>query len=317
MGRIGLSMYANDGGALIEEHLTERLSQMGHTVTGSLDMRESYLKDGQVFSDDGRTLSDLDVFFHMDADRQSVNQFDQLWALERSGVQVINTPQSYANARDKAVANQLLRNAGFVVPRAVLLTPRELKKHARALHKDWGSIVVKPRTRHGGYGIIKFDDASMLSDFVDLFDTDTNLYCEEFIPFGDTDFRVEVADAQGIGGYSRKRTHAFKTNVSSGGLMTANPPDAGLLKLSEAAVRELGLSYSIIDFLKDERTGNITIIEVNPLLGIFVEEAMRVSPKTAVREIDKSYALDDLKIDIIAAHLDRLANDSSSQQAVA
>jgi ribosomal protein S6--L-glutamate ligase len=307
MARIGLWMYDNDGGAAIEAQLTARLEALGHEVTGKLDMRYSHTRDGRVLAEDGRDLSALDIFFFMDADRQSPNQADQLHALERSGVQVVNSPASYEAARDKPVSNQILRHAGFTVPRSALLTPRDLARHAGALIRDWGSVVVKPRNRHGGYGIVLFSDAGQLQDFCGIETPVDNYYCEEFIPFGDLDMRVEVAAGVGIGGYSRRRTHAFKTNVSSGGIMTPNPPDKGLCRLAEEAARTIGLDYTIVDFLRDERTGKVTIIEVNPILGIFVEEAMRVSPKTSLREIDPSYALDARKLEMITDHLVSLA----------
>lgn len=307
MAHIGLWMYENDGGSAIEAQLTKRLEALGHHVMGKLDMRSSYTRDGRVLAGDARDLSSLDVFYFMDADRQSPNQADQLHALERSGVKVVNTPASYDAARDKPVANQLLRNAGFTVPRSALLTPRDLSRHAEALMRDWGSVVLKPRARHGGYGIVLFTDAGQLQDFCGIESSVDNYYCEEFIPFGDLDMRVEIAAGVGIGGYSRRRTHAFKTNVSSGGIMTPNPPDEGLCRLAESAVRTIGLDYSIVDFLRNERTGEITVIEVNPILGIFVEEAMRVSPKTSLREVHPSYALDAKKLEMITAHLDALA----------
>ncbi|WP_103258044.1 ATP-grasp domain-containing protein [Tabrizicola aquatica] len=317
MAEIGLSMYDNDGGASIEARLTARLEALGHRVVGKIDMRESATRDGRVFTQDGRDLSALDVFFYMDADRQSPNQADQLHALERSGVRVVNTPGAYDAARDKPTANQMLRNAGISVPRSVLLTPRALARDAAALIRDWGSLVVKPRTRHGGYGIVRFTDAGQLADFCQIETGVDNYYCEEFIPFGDLDMRVEIAAGTGIGGYSRRRTHAFKTNVSSGGIMTPNPPDTALRGLAEDAARAIGLEYSIVDFLRDERNGRVTVVEVNPILGIFVEEAMRVSPKTSLREVDPSYALDARKLEILTDHLDRLSRAPVAERRIA
>jgi ribosomal protein S6--L-glutamate ligase len=317
MARIGLCIYPNDGGDVIERRLTERLCRMGHAVTGQIDMRAAYLWNGRVFTEGNRDLSALDAFYHMDADRQSPNQFDQLFALERSGVAVTNRPAAYAMARDKPTANQVLRKAGFTVPKSALMTSAELQRQAGRMIREWGAVVVKPRARHGGYGIMRFAEEGSLADFAQLGTEAGNFYCEEFIPFGDSDIRVEVAAGIGIGGYSRRRRHAFKTNICSGGIMTPNPPDAALIELAEAAARVIGLDYTILDLLKDERSGAITIIEINPLLGIFVEEAMRVSPKTDMREVDPSYALDQRKEELICAHLDRLAREHVPERVAA
>jgi ribosomal protein S6--L-glutamate ligase len=317
MAKIGLGMYDNDGGAVIEARLTASLEALGHRIVGKIDLSDSATRDGRVYTQDGRDLSELDVFFFMDADRQSLNQVDQLHALERSGVQVINAPGAYGAARDKPTANQILRNVGINVPRSALLTPKTLARDAAALIRDWGALVLKPRVRHGGYGIVCFTDAGQLADFCQVETSVDNYYCEEFIPFGDLDMRVEIAAGMGIGGYSRRRTHAFKTNVSSGGIMTPNPPDSALCTLAEDAARAIGLDYSIVDFLRDERNGRVTVVEVNPILGIFVEEAMRVSPKTSLREVDPSYALDARKLEILADHLDRLARVPVAERRIA
>lgn len=313
MAKIGLWIYHNDGGDVIESKLTSRLVGAGHDVVGDLDMRSFHLRNGRVHDADDTDLSALDVFYHMNADQQDANQFDQLFALERSGVTVINRAQAYADARDKPVANQILRRAGLRVPDAVLATPPELARRAQAIVAAWGAVVLKPRDRHGGAGIMRIDDAAHLRDVVEALPPASSLYCEQFIPFGDTDQRVEVIAGKAIGGYSRRRTHPFKTNVSAGGLMLGNPPSEEMKALALAAAAAIGLDHTIVDLLRRQDDGKLFVVEVNPIMGIFVEHAMRVSPKTRVRAIDPSYAFDDLKLDLLCAHIDTVARRRTAE----
>lgn len=189
MAKIGLWIYHNDGGDVIESKLSSRLTRAGHEVVGDLDMRSFHLRGGRVHDANDVDLSSLDVFYHMNADEQDPNQLDQLFALERSGVSVVNRARAYADARDKPVANQILRQAGIPVPDAVLATPRYLARQAQALITAWGTIVVKPRDRHGGSGIMRFNDADHMRDVIEALPNTGNLYCEQFIPFGESTLR--------------------------------------------------------------------------------------------------------------------------------
>jgi ribosomal protein S6--L-glutamate ligase len=312
MGKIGLWMYRNDGGARIEEQLRMALEARGHEVMSGLDMRTFYSHCGEVHSADGRVVSSCDVLFHMNADEQSDNQCDQLFALERAGVSVTNAPAAYALARDKFAANQRIRAAGLRAPDAILALPAQLRALAPGLFERWPALVVKPRRRHGGYGILRFTELSQFCDYLQACDSQVNLYIERFVPFGDCDQRVEVIAGRAIGGYARRRTHPFKTNVSSGGLMTASPPSAALCRLAERAAALLGLDSTIVDFVRGRDDGLDYLLEVNPIPGIFVEAAMRVSEKTRVRAVDTSYALDELKVTLIAEQLDAMARRRSA-----
>ena len=48
------------------------------------------------------------------------------------------------------------------------------------------------------------------------------------------------------------------------------------------------------------------MLEVNPLLGIFVESAMRAGTKIPETEPDQRYSYDSLKLHAIASYIDKL-----------
>ncbi len=307
-GKIGLWMYRNDGGDYIHERLKRALEERGHTVISDFDMRECYCYNSEVFTKDGVNLSELDLFYHMNADEQTLYQNDILKALEDSGVRVVPNWKSFSTAKDKFTTNLLLRKNGIDVPSALLINNTQLEKKAAELFDRWGKMVLKPRRNHGGKGIMLFEECTPLLDFLQategLMDS---FYLEQFIPFGLQDMRVEVFQNEVIGGYSRKKSHSFKTNVTSGGLMTPNPPPIEFQEIALRATRVIGIETTIVDMIKSVVDDKIYILEVNPIMGIFVESGIRYSDKSVVKTIHKDFANDDFKLSKLVSFLDKEA----------
>ena len=305
---IGLWMYRNDGGDHIHEQLKEALEERGHTVVTDFDMRECYCINGEVHTKDGINLSALDVFYHMNADEQTPYQNDILKALEDSGVRVVPNWKSFSSAKDKFTANLLLRKNGINVPPATLINKKQLEKQAKELFSLWGKICLKPRRNHGGKGIMLFNECSTLLDFVQATDGLMNdFYMEKYIPFGTQDVRVEIFQNEVIGGYSRKKSHPFKTNVSSGGLMTPNIPSTEYQEIALRATQVIGIETTIVDMVQSLADDKIYILEVNPIMGIFIESGIRYSDKSVVKAIHKDYANDTLKLSKLIDFLDKEA----------
>lgn len=306
---IALWFYRNDGGEEVQQQLKETLENRGYCVINEFDMRECYCLDGQVTTKDGYCLSNVDVFYHMNADERTPHQQNMLKALEMSGVRVVNSWSSFSLSQDKFCTNLLLRKSGITVPDSVLITAANAKTMADLLFSKWGSVCYKPREGHGGQGIMKFDSPYDLIDFIGTTQAYLpNYYFEQYIPFGSHDFRVEIFQNQIIGGYSRTKTHPFKTNISSGGIMTplALPPACQEIALDAAKV--LDIDFTIIDLIQSEINLKYYVLEVNALMGIFVESGMRWSPKTQNRTPDPSYANDSNKLNILADYLAHLAS---------
>ena len=83
MKKVGLWFYRNDGGAVTEKILAEKLRKKGYEVIDDFDMRKCYILDGNVYTETGYNLSQLDVFYHMNADEQTEYQRDVLKVLYR------------------------------------------------------------------------------------------------------------------------------------------------------------------------------------------------------------------------------------------
>lgn len=308
--KIGLWMYRNEGGQVVHDRLRAVLERRGFAVVTDFDMRECYCFEGRVYAGDGRDLSAVDAFYHMNADEQTPYQNDVLRALERSGVPVVNAFGPFSEAKDKFTANLILRNAGVSVPPSLLIGARAPKPMIREVFARWGAVLVKPRRSHGGSGIVKFSDAETFLDFHQAVAASFgDFYIEKLIEFGGQDFRVEIFDGRAIGGYSRRATHAFKTNISSGGRMVALPPEAEQRELALKAARALGITATIVDMIRSEADGRLYVLEVNPIMGIFLEAAMRSGAKlAAVEKVDPLFATDDLKLKCIADHLEAMCS---------
>lgn len=294
--KIAIWMYTNDNGHIPREDICHRLRETGCEVFSDFDMRDCYVIDGKVFSQCGTNLSEFDLLFHMNADEQNDYQLDILKAIEDSGVIVVNETESFFRCRDKFRANMLLRQAGVRVPKAALLgvnTPREV---IEGIFSDWGKVVYKCREGHGAKGVIQFSDAEQFWDFfLATKEYIQNFYLEQFINFGHSDCRVEIFNREVLGGYSRHKRHSFKTNISSGGKMM--PRDMGKEEhVARRAADALGINGTIVDMVESVDDGEIYVLEVNPLLGIFVESAMKAETKMPYTEPHPEYCYDDKKV---------------------
>lgn len=315
-GTIGLWMYRNDGGATIVQRLIERLGSLGYAVVSDFDMRRCHVLNGSVYTDDGRSLSELDVLYHMNADEQDEHQSDILRSIELSGVRVINGWQAYATSKDKFITNSLLRRHGIRVPPAALVSSSVTRAFIDTLFDDWKRVLVKPRGSHGATGIQLFDDAEQLWDFV--LATRYLLgsyYLERFLEFGDHDYRVEIFDGEVVGGYSRKRRHRFKTNVTGGGAMLPISSTPAREELALRAANALGITTTIVDMIEAVEDGQTYILEVNPIMGIFVEAGMRAGTKMPVTEPHPAYSNDDSKLDHLVRYLEQCCEQARASGA--
>lgn len=299
INKIAIWMYANDNGHIPREDICRKLREAGYEVFTDFDMRNCYAIDGKVFSESGINLSEFDVLFHMNADEQNDYQLDILKAIEDSGVIVFNETESFFRCRDKFRANMLLRQAGVRVPKAALLGVNTPRKVINNIFSDWGKVVYKCREGHGAKGVIQFSDAEQFWDFfLATKDYIAHYYLEQFIRFGDSDCRVEILNQEVLGGYSRQKNHSFKTNISSGGKMM--PRDMGKEEeVARNAAKVLGINGTIVDMVESLDDGEIYVLEVNPLLGIFVESAMKAETKMPYTEPHAAYCYDDKKVNAV------------------
>ena len=306
MKKIGLWMYENDNGIIIKRQIVSMLEQKGYEVYSDFDMRKCYLKNGKVYTEDEYCLSDVDVFYHMNADEQNLFQNDILRLLELSGVNVINSFESFFKCKDKVTCNLILKNNGINVPDSMLINNQCTKEFLKSIIDEWGSVIVKPRNNHGGKGIIKIDNLELFYDFYEATkNTCDDYYFERYIPFEKHDYRVEIFNGEVIGKYGRGKNGTYKTNVSSGGSMKEISVGEEFEKVALKAASLLGITTTIVDMIVSSENGEIYILEVNPIMGIFLEAGMKAGTKMPIQnELPEMFKTDNLKMNKIVDYLD-------------
>jgi ribosomal protein S6--L-glutamate ligase len=317
MPTVALWMYRNQGGFAVQSALKARLERAGCEVINNFDMRECYVEQGKVLTSARVDLSSVDVFYHMNADEQTPYQNEVLRALDFSGVEVINSWQSFSLAKDKFAANQLMAKAGINVPPSFFIHPQVPTECIQRMFSENGSVLVKPRRNHGGRGIVKFDRPDYFTDFVQATAADFGeYYVEGFIPFGRHDFRIEIFNGQVIGGYSREcAASSFKTNISSGGRMLDLMPSQDFAEVALRATSVFGITTTIVDMVRSENDNLIYVLEVNPIMGIFVEEACRAEKKDFF-DSNASYCNDEIKLSLLTEFLAERAHLNAQARAL-
>lgn len=107
------------------------------------------------------------------------------------------------------------------------------------------------------------------------------------------------------GTYAREKTHTFKTNISSGGIMRPCSVSNEQISLAQKAVESLKITTSIVDIVTDRNKRNY-ILEVNPIMGIFVEAGMKYSDKSIIKNPDLSYSNDELKLNVLVNYIKQI-----------
>lgn len=250
----------------------------------------------------------------MNAEERSVHQDDMLKALTRKGVKIFNDYNAYSNANDKFIANLMLRKKGINVPPAILIPTDVSKDFLKDIFNQWKVVVVKPRSNIGAEGIIKFNEFEQFYDFYRAVENFYgSFYIEKFIPFENQDVRVEVFDGKVIGaGFTRIKTHSYKTNVKAGGMVTYIPASDSAKQLALDAVDALNITTSIVDMVYDIEEQQLCVLEVNPFLGVFYGAHLDsdLNKHTQTKQVyDYFKEMDELKVEIIVTHISALVAD--------
>ena len=296
--KVGLWMYSNEGGDQSQKLLSELLTEHGLTVFANININQSIVKNGQVFTNTGLCLNDLDLIFSMNADEQSDFQKDILKYLEYCGVRIINSTQSFSMAQDKFLTNCVLRKNGVLVPDSFLIGENFNESFYFEIFSKYKKLLLKPRRNHGGKGILLFESFDAFSDFHSAFSNKIkDFYLEEFIEFDRTDVRVELINNSVIGSYSRTSFHRFKTNVAAGGSIQSHELTDQQSEIARKCSQILKLDCTIIDMIQSVENKLYYVLEVNPQLGIFIESAISSSPKYKhKRTLDQRYCYDHTKL---------------------
>ena len=308
MKTVGLWIYNNDGGKIIQKKLINELKLSGLKIISSFDMRKCYCLNGKVYTEKNIDLTKLDVLYHMNADEQNYHQQDILKAIELSGVKVINDTRSFFKCKDKFITNFILKKHNINVPESLLIPNNTISETIKEKLIEFKSFLVKPRDNYGGDGIIKFSDVEQFEDYVlATKNFYSNYYIEKFIDFDDHDYRVEIFDNKIVGSYSRSKKHSFKTNISSGGHLNSINIGTEEKNIALKAAKAMGITSTIIDMVKSKENNKFYVLEVNPLLGVFVQACIKSGERDIPQHFfDKNNYNDDIKLQSIIKYIKKV-----------
>lgn len=68
MKKVGLWMYKNDGGDIIQERLKSKLIKNNIFVLNDFDLRDCYIVNDKILTSNGYDLTKLDCLYYMNAD---------------------------------------------------------------------------------------------------------------------------------------------------------------------------------------------------------------------------------------------------------
>jgi ribosomal protein S6--L-glutamate ligase len=299
---VALWMYRNEGGDIIQEKIKKKLEEKGITVINDFDMRKCFCFNGKVFTKTGFDLSSVDLLYHMNADEQTEYQNEILRAIELSGVKIINPWNAFYTAKHKFMTNTLLARHGITVPPALFMHSSEILQKAEEIFEKWKKICVKSTHGHGGKGIMAFESLESFQDFVEFTSPFTDrYYIEKLIPFGDHDYRVEIFNGEVVCGYCRNKTHSFKTNIHSKGYFIETVPNKEFEEIALKAAKILNITATIVDMVQSQQDGKIYLLEVNHIMGAFVEAYLEANKNTT--SLYSSFTHDKEKINLLVNYI--------------
>lgn len=261
---VGMWMYQNGGGDIIQQKMIDRLKERDIDVLPGLNLKYSYGKNGNIICKD-KKMEELNLFFTYNAGEQTAFQV-YMYKILSKNVPTINNYEAFAMTEDKFQTIHALRGAGINTPDFKFCFRDEAWRLKDILRKWGGSMVYKPVEGWGGIGIVKIESEAGL-DMLLPFLNQTNLryfYVEEFIQNDYTDYRLDIVDGKFIACYGRKAAKdSWKTNVTSGGSVFLREPDDALVELAKKAAKITNLEIAGVDVIYDKEREEYVVLEVN------------------------------------------------------
>jgi len=291
---IGMWLYTNGGGDVIQEKIIKKLNERDIGVVNNLNLRHAIAKNGHILFDNTK-IDKLDLFFSYNAGEQTQYQVYLYQALNRM-IPMINSYDAFALTEDKFYTSLMLRNHGIMTA-DYKLCHRDDGHQLKKIIKKWDKMVYKPTDGWGGVGLTKIENEAsldMLMPFLNQMDL-RYFYVEKFIDYDNTDYRVDIVDGQFVGCYGRKASSTdWRTNVTSGGSVFLREPNDEVVDLAIRASKACGTDIAGVDIIYDRTKEEYLVLEVN---GI---------PAFATPEQEKQgLTFNDKKIDLIVDLIDK------------
>ena len=263
MKKIGIWLYQNSGGNIVEQKLVKSLKERDIDAITGLNLRQAVAKNGHILFNDIK-VDKLDLFFSYNAGEQTQYQTFLYKALNRV-IPMINSYEAFELTEDKFHTSFLLRQNGVKTP-SYQLCHRDDTDRLKFIIKKWKKMVYKPTDGWGGVGLTKIDSEAslnMLMPFLNQMDL-RYFYVEKFIKYDNSDFRVDIVDGQFVSCYGRKANKSdWRTNVTSGGTIFLREPNDEVVELALKASKICGTDIAGVDIIYDNEKEEYIVLEVN------------------------------------------------------
>jgi len=290
---VGIWMYQNSGGEVIEQKLINKLKEREIDSLTSLDMRFAHGSNTGITLD-GINLSALDLFFSYNAGEQTLSQVYFYEQLNRT-VPMINSFEAFRMTEDKFATNLILNQNGIKTS-DFYLAHREKPEIIREKLREWGTIVFKPLDGWGGAGMAKIENEQgldMLMPFLNQMDI-RHFYIERFIKNDYSDFRVDVVDGEHMFTYGRKASkNDWRTNITAGGSVILREPNDEIIDIATRAAKVTGLDIAGVDMIYDIEKEEYVVLEVNGIPAFATPDQEKMGINFNDKKIDKIVELID------------------------
>ncbi|MTI12757.1 ATP-grasp domain-containing protein [Sansalvadorimonas verongulae] len=261
---VGLWLYQNGGGDVIQQKLIDKLKEREIAVITGLNLGNALAHKGSIVCN-GIAMEELDLFFTYNAGQQTQYQMYLYEMLDRF-IPIINNYHSFALTEDKFKTTHLLQRHGINTPDYCLCRHNNLDA-LRTSMNDWGGrAVYKPTDGWGGAGIVRLEDESaldMLQPFINKIDIQ-HFFVERFVKNDHTDYRIDIVDGEMVGCYGRQAPKDdWRTNITSGGHVINREPNDAVVELAKKAAKVTGLEIAGVDLIYDREHEEYVVLEVN------------------------------------------------------
>lgn len=294
---VGMWMYHNCGGDLIEQALIDGLRQRDIQVMNNLALQSAIARNGTILCR-GVEMEFLDLYFSYNAGQQTQYQV-YLYEMLNMSVPCINSFEAFSLSEDKFRTSHLLNRNGVTTADYQLCDRHDIDS-VKAVLKEWGGqAIYKPTEGWGGKGIVKIESEAALEMLLPFLNS-SNLryfYLERFIDYDNTDFRVDVVNGEVVGCYGRQAPlDSWKTNITGGGSIILREPNDEVVRLAIRAAKLTGLDIAGVDLIFDRRRQQYIVLEVNGIPAFATPEQERIGLNFNALKIEKIVNLIEQKI---------------------
>ena len=298
---VGMWMYSNSGGDVIEQKMIKLLKEREIDVISGLDLRFARgSKDGIITktSDMSKEINmlDLDAFFSYNAGEQTLAQI-YMYETVAKYIPTINSYEAFALSEDKFKSNLALARAG-VNTSDFYLCHRENPEYMVEKFEEWKKMVFKPIDGWGGNGMALLDSRQTLDTLMPFLNqTDMrHIYLERFIENDFTDFRIDIVGGEFIACYGRKASERdWRTNITSGGSIIMREPTDEIVDIAKRASEALGMDIAGVDILYDREKEEYVVLEVNGIPAFATPEQESMGLNFNDKKIEKIVEIIDNK----------------------